>query len=211
MGYVLAYLLSEIKVTGKIGVYGRSLGGIPSCYISPFVDMVIVDRSFSSLRAMALSRYNSRFADLLFKLGSCGWQSQNDFDFLRTYRGLRQFAKHEPAKLAASNFGEAADTEAAKQMCRPSTYKLVTQDKNDEIIDIFSSLMVGVAVESAKLHKSRTQWSGQLGILSHTECSQLIRSLLALQNLEQDLHVYLRKCFWRNLKQTEVSPPVGTS
>ena len=69
----MEYLVNTIKVTGKIGVYGRSLGGIPTCYISPYADMVIVDRSFSNLRAMALSRYNSGFADFLFKIGSCGW------------------------------------------------------------------------------------------------------------------------------------------
>ena len=59
---------------GKIGVYGRSLGGIPSCYISKKTDMAIIDRSFSSLSAMAYWKYRGTAADMIFKLGSCGWQ-----------------------------------------------------------------------------------------------------------------------------------------
>jgi alpha/beta superfamily hydrolase len=70
---VYSYLVTQIKVTGKIGVYGRSLGGIPSCYISPNVDMVIIDRSFSNLQDMTRAKYNSAFAEFLFKMGSFGW------------------------------------------------------------------------------------------------------------------------------------------
>ena len=29
------FVKNELGVEGKIGVYGRSLGGIPACYISP--------------------------------------------------------------------------------------------------------------------------------------------------------------------------------
>ena len=38
---------------GKIGVYGRSLGGVAASYLSSKVDMVITDRTFSNLSAMA--------------------------------------------------------------------------------------------------------------------------------------------------------------
>lgn len=72
---VFYFLINEIKVTGKIGVYGRSLGGIPSCHISPYVDLLIVDRSFCNLKAMANIKLHSNIADYLFKIGSCGWQS----------------------------------------------------------------------------------------------------------------------------------------
>lgn len=67
------YLVNNIKVRGKIGVYGRSLGGIPTSYISPFADMVIIDRSFSNFTEMAKWKYHSAFADFLLKFGSCGW------------------------------------------------------------------------------------------------------------------------------------------
>jgi hypothetical protein len=69
------FLLTKIKVTGKVGCYGRSLGGISTCHLSPLVDMVIIDRSFSNLRDMSRARFGGRMADFLFKVGSFGWQS----------------------------------------------------------------------------------------------------------------------------------------
>lgn len=70
---VLKYLRDTMKMKGKIGIYGRSLGGIPSSFLSNNVQMAIVDRSFCNLAAMARWKYHSQFADYLFKIGSCGW------------------------------------------------------------------------------------------------------------------------------------------
>ena len=77
------YMRKEMGIQGKIGVYGRSLGGIPSSYISTKVDMAIIDRSFCNLSAMAYWKYRGHFADIVFKVGTCGWQVQNDFNLLR--------------------------------------------------------------------------------------------------------------------------------
>jgi len=62
-----------MNLTGKIGIYGRSLGGIPSSHLTPRVDLVIVDRSFSSFDSMATYRYFNRLAANLFRVGSFGW------------------------------------------------------------------------------------------------------------------------------------------
>lgn len=42
-------------MTGKIGIYGRSLGGIAASYLAAErpVDLVICDRTFSSVDEMA--------------------------------------------------------------------------------------------------------------------------------------------------------------
>lgn len=69
------FLVTKIRVTGKIGVYGRSLGGIPTCHISPLVDMAIVDRSFSNLGDMSQARFSGGLTNFLFRVGSFGWQS----------------------------------------------------------------------------------------------------------------------------------------
>lgn len=44
-----------LKLTGKVGIYGCSLGGIPASYLPSVrdVELVICDRTFSSLDAMA--------------------------------------------------------------------------------------------------------------------------------------------------------------
>lgn len=56
---VLKYLRETMKMKGKIGIYGRSLGGIPSSFLSNNVQMAIIDRSFCNLAAMARWKYHS--------------------------------------------------------------------------------------------------------------------------------------------------------
>ena len=68
------FLRNDLGLKGKIGVYGRSLGGIPATYISPKVNMAIIDRSFCNIGAMAYWKYRGSFADWLFKVFSCGWE-----------------------------------------------------------------------------------------------------------------------------------------
>jgi len=38
---------------GKIGVYGRSLGGVPTSHMCDQVDMVIADRTFCNFDTLA--------------------------------------------------------------------------------------------------------------------------------------------------------------
>jgi esterase/lipase len=49
------YMRQVLKLTGKIGIYGCSLGGIPASYLPSVrdVELVVCDRTFSSLDAMA--------------------------------------------------------------------------------------------------------------------------------------------------------------
>ena len=50
---VLAFLVNNIKVKGKVGVYGRSIGGIAACHLAgKYTDLIqalIIDRSFDEL------------------------------------------------------------------------------------------------------------------------------------------------------------------
>ncbi len=54
---IVKFLRAKLELSGKIGVYGRSLGGIPTSHISNLVDMTIVDRSFSTFNDMAYFKY----------------------------------------------------------------------------------------------------------------------------------------------------------
>ena len=51
--YVMAYLVNRLRVKGKIGVYGRSIGGLTACHLANkynnLVKALIVDRSFYEL------------------------------------------------------------------------------------------------------------------------------------------------------------------
>jgi alpha/beta superfamily hydrolase len=71
---VIKYIRNDLGLTGKIGVYGRSLGGIPSSFSAESCDMIIVDRSFSSMQVMAGYYMNfGPMASYCFRIGSCGW------------------------------------------------------------------------------------------------------------------------------------------
>jgi hypothetical protein len=80
---VYEYLRNNLKITGKVGVFGRSLGGIPSSHLSSKVDLAVIDRTFGSLDAIAKYRFFSRISSFLFKVGSFGWQVQSDESYLK--------------------------------------------------------------------------------------------------------------------------------
>jgi len=63
---LMHYLRNQIGVRGKIGVYGRSLGGIATSHLASLADMVIVDRSFSTLHDVAEQKFHGKSAVALF-------------------------------------------------------------------------------------------------------------------------------------------------
>ena len=66
----------NIGFKGHIGIYGRSLGGIPASHLARKANMAIVDRTFGTLEDVAQWRFkNSKFAMYLLRLGTCGWQT----------------------------------------------------------------------------------------------------------------------------------------
>ena len=54
---VLYFMLKELKLKGKIGVYGRSLGGISACHLAgkypDVVYTIIADRTFCDLEEVS--------------------------------------------------------------------------------------------------------------------------------------------------------------
>ena len=68
---ILDFLVNRLKVRGKIGLYGRSLGGIASCHLAnkfPVISAIIVDRTFGELDALSERRVYGRCTTTLFKL-----------------------------------------------------------------------------------------------------------------------------------------------
>jgi pimeloyl-ACP methyl ester carboxylesterase len=53
---VLAFVVNDLQIKGKIGIYGRSIGGITACHLaSKFYDIVevlICDRTLSELQGV---------------------------------------------------------------------------------------------------------------------------------------------------------------
>jgi len=70
---VYKHLRTTLGLSGKLGVYGRSLGGIPSSILAPKVDMAVIDRTFATISDLARWRYHGKLSAFLLYSGSCGW------------------------------------------------------------------------------------------------------------------------------------------
>lgn len=145
---------------GKVGVYGRSLGGIGTSYLTKYVDMVIIDRSFGNLHSVAETKFFGKIATTLFKFATGGWRANSDHHILTTVRDPKYGCQPEPC------------------------YKVITCDKNDEIIDCHSSLMVGAAKVFCQKH-------GDYRFLTSHESQQLIGAIHSLLSAEEVLFKFI--------------------
>jgi pimeloyl-ACP methyl ester carboxylesterase len=83
---VLEFVMNKLKIKGKIGVYGRSLGGIASTHLANRypnqIKTLIADRTFCELDLLAERRVIGRCTKVLFKLISFNWRALNDRNFI---------------------------------------------------------------------------------------------------------------------------------
>ena len=89
--------------------------------------MVICDRGFCDLWTLAERKFYTKLAIPMLKYGTLGWQVQNAHNYLKK----------------PTNSG------------RPC-YKLIMCDKADEMIDVYCSLMIGVAKEICLVQRAKT-------------------------------------------------------
>ncbi len=58
---MLAHSINAFRLQGKIGIYGRSIGGITATHLAgmypDLIDVLIVDRSLKELKAVAESLF----------------------------------------------------------------------------------------------------------------------------------------------------------
>lgn len=70
--HVMEFLLNKLKIRGKIGVYGRSIGGIASTHLAGkfpnLVEAIIIDRTFNELTDLSARRLTGRFTASIFSL-----------------------------------------------------------------------------------------------------------------------------------------------
>ena len=125
---VLAAAVKRLKLTGKIGVYGRSIGGIAACHLASkypeIIDVLIVDRSLTEIQGVAESKKPGPAMTMIFDLFSAnGWICQNSQNFLKA-----------------------------------NCFKIMSCDPNDDLIDIFVSIMAGASVGNAKVNYNATEY-----------------------------------------------------
>jgi pimeloyl-ACP methyl ester carboxylesterase len=78
----LEFVLNKLKIRGKIGVYGRSIGGIASTHLAAkfpnIVESLIVDRTLNELDDLAQRRLYGRCTKAVFRFVSGQWRALND-------------------------------------------------------------------------------------------------------------------------------------
>jgi len=119
---VLATAVQKLKLTGKIGVYGRSIGGIPACHLASkyqeIIDVLIVDRSLTEIQGVAESKKPGSAMTTIFDLFSDrGWICQNSQNFLKA-----------------------------------DCFKIISCDPNDDLIDANVSIMAGASMGNARIN-----------------------------------------------------------
>ena len=74
---VLASLVTDLNLTGKIGVYGRSIGGIAATHLSAkysdLITVVLIDRSLSEIELVVKGKLTGCGTDTLYKLATNNW------------------------------------------------------------------------------------------------------------------------------------------
>lgn len=84
---VLEFALTNLKLSGPIAVYGRSLGGIASCHLARkyprIIKALIVDRTFSDLDLVSERRLSGKYTKFMYKLISGHWKTINDVNFAK--------------------------------------------------------------------------------------------------------------------------------
>lgn len=82
---ILKFLIEELGVKGKIGCFGRSLGGTMAthlaCNYPQYIDFLFVDRSLGSLQEMSRSSFKGQYNDAIFECFSQHWVVKSDANF----------------------------------------------------------------------------------------------------------------------------------
>ncbi|CDW87850.1 UNKNOWN [Stylonychia lemnae] len=114
---VLLFLINELQLQGKLGVYGRSLGGVVACHIAATfpqkIELLMADRTFGSLKNLSLRKFVGGGTSGLFDIITFQWQSNNHVN----YANVNILSKPIQAKC----------------------FKIATCDPKDEVVDEYSS------------------------------------------------------------------------
>jgi alpha/beta superfamily hydrolase len=69
---ILNFLIAEMQVKGKIGVYGRSLGGVVATHLAntfpDLISLVLADRTFGNLKSISRRKFPGGLSLPLFNL-----------------------------------------------------------------------------------------------------------------------------------------------
>jgi pimeloyl-ACP methyl ester carboxylesterase len=107
---VLAFIVDNLGIKGKIGVYGRSIGGITACHLAQkyhdLVELIVCDRTLNELQTLSEQKLKGKATTFFFDSYTNGWKCKNPQNFVES----------------------------------KGQYKIITCDPADDTVDLFSSL-----------------------------------------------------------------------
>ena len=134
---VLEFMVNKMKLRGKLGVYGRSLGGISACHLAQkyenLIYVLLTDRTFGELEHLCDRRLIGWTTKWIYKAISCNWKTENDVNFANV-------------NINTNNTIQA------------KCYKIITCDSKDDVVDNYASLAAGVVKFHAKQNYSDPKW-----------------------------------------------------
>lgn len=83
---VFAALIKKLRLRSKLGVYGRSIGGISACHLASkfkdLVQLVVIDRSLTELRSVWNGKVVGKSAACMYDLATDNCTCYNTSNFL---------------------------------------------------------------------------------------------------------------------------------
>ena len=84
---ILHFLLNDLKIKGKIGIYGRSLGGVVATHVAAtfpqHISFVFADRTFGNLKTISDRRFVGGYTRALYNVISMKWETNSDINFYK--------------------------------------------------------------------------------------------------------------------------------
>ena len=84
---VVEFCITTLKLKGRLGVYGRSLGGIVACHLGRHVrgiDLLIADRTLCNFETLTKRKMYGKFIHYAFNFFTFGWEVDNDVNYLES-------------------------------------------------------------------------------------------------------------------------------
>jgi pimeloyl-ACP methyl ester carboxylesterase len=85
--HVLAHSIDILNLQGKIGAFGRSIGGIAACHLagkySDLVELLVIDRSLDELLSIAVQKLRGSVTTTLYNQMTRGWRCENATNYVK--------------------------------------------------------------------------------------------------------------------------------
>ena len=82
---VLEFVISDLGIKGKIGVYGRSMGGVVATHLAAtfpkIICFLLADRTFGNLKTVSKRQFIGKASKVLFRMMTLDWETNNDINY----------------------------------------------------------------------------------------------------------------------------------